>query len=84
VGRRQTVRERGCEWSRPASPIRCRWREATAGGEGQRAERKVRGGPEGSRFNTGAPAEDTMERDEEGGKCQVGVEGTEGGRGGRV
>ncbi len=27
----------------------------------------------------GTPAEDTMGRDEEGGKCQVGVEGTEGG-----
>jgi hypothetical protein len=47
VRRRRNGRDRGCEWLRPASPIRCRWREATAGGGDQhaRAERKVRGEP---------------------------------------
>ena len=38
----------------------------------ERAERKVRGEPEGSRLRTGAPEEETAGRDEEGGKNQVG------------
>ena len=38
VGRRQSVRGRGCEWSRPASPVRCRWREATASDEDQKGQ----------------------------------------------
>jgi hypothetical protein len=50
----------------------------------ERADLKVRGDPEGSRWRTG-PAEDEMEvRDEVEGGNQVGLEGTEGGRGERV
>ncbi len=49
-----------------------------------RAERKVRGEPERSRLSTGAPAEETAASEAEGVGNQVGVEGTGGGRGGRV
>ena len=49
-----------------------------------KADLKVRGEPEGSRLRTGAPQEETKGRDEEGGKNQVGLDGTGGGRGGRV
>ena len=44
----------------------------------------MRGEPEGSRFRTGAPAEETAGSEVEGGGNQVGVEGTGGGRGRRV
>ena len=40
--------------------------------------------PEGSRLRTGAPAEETAGREVEGGRNQVGLEGTGEGRGGRV
>ncbi len=39
---------------------------------------------ERSRLRTGAPAEETAGSEVEGSENQVGVEGTEGGRGGRV
>ncbi len=52
------------------------------GGGPARAERKVRGEPEGSRLRTGA-ADDETEVAGEGGRKYVGVVGTKGGRGGR-
>ena len=51
---------------------------------GASAERKVRGEPEGLRLRTGAPTEVTAGREVEGGRNQVGLEGSGGGRGGRV
>jgi hypothetical protein len=61
-------------WSRPASLVQCRWREATGDGRDQTEGTR-------QRLRTGVPEEDTEGRDEEGGKKQVGLDGTGGGRG---
>ena len=76
----QRVRVVSTSFTNSVSLARSHWRRWGP----DRAERKVRGEPEGSRLRTGAPAEETAGREVEGGRNQVGLEGTGGGRGGRV